>query len=135
MGGHSGDGLWFALAYTGFALNLFDLAPVPALDGGAATAALGPRVWLAGVPVLLAVPVWQAVASRFEPLLLLVAVLGLPHAYEARRSSAREPRYWFTNRLRPRNKIACAAILFGLVCLLAVMMRNVHAMAQVALGH
>lgn len=133
-GSHSGEGLWFALAYTGFALNLFNLAPVPFLDGGTATAALGPRVWLVGVPVLAAVVAWQVVTSRFEPLLLLAAVLGLPHAYDAWRSSAREPRHWFADRLSPRNRAAYATILFGLMCSLAAMMHEVHAVAQLALG-
>ena len=41
-----------AVAYTGFFLNLFNLIPVPPLDGGRITGVLSPRIWLLGVPVL-----------------------------------------------------------------------------------
>ena len=46
--------LLIALAYSGFMLNLFNLIPVSPLDGGRITAIISPRVWLLGVPILIA---------------------------------------------------------------------------------
>ena len=42
-----------ALAFTGFFLNLFNLAPVVPLDGGRAMAAMAPWMWFAGFAVML----------------------------------------------------------------------------------
>jgi Zn-dependent protease len=39
----------YALAYTGFLINLFNLAPVLPLDGGRVAGALHPAIWIAGM--------------------------------------------------------------------------------------
>src|SRR5260221_12736221 len=44
----TGNPLFSALAYTGFFLNLFNLAPVGFLDGGRLAPALSPWLWLGG---------------------------------------------------------------------------------------
>ena len=44
-----------ALAFTGFFLNLFNLAPVVPLDGGRAMAAMAPWMWFAGFAAMLGV--------------------------------------------------------------------------------
>src|SRR3954467_12282524 len=41
----TGDDFWRALAFPGFFLNLFNLAPVVPLDGGRAMAAMAPWMW------------------------------------------------------------------------------------------
>src|SRR5579884_2022289 len=45
--------LLLALAYAGFFLNLFNLIPLSPFDGGRVTAVISPKLWLAGVPVLI----------------------------------------------------------------------------------
>src|SRR5881296_1204082 len=45
----SGNPLFRALAYTGFFLNLFNLAPVGFLDGGRIVTALSPWLWILGI--------------------------------------------------------------------------------------
>src|SRR5215207_2812655 len=45
----TGSDFWRALAFIGFFLNLFNLVPILPLDGGRATAALSPWVWLGGL--------------------------------------------------------------------------------------
>src|ERR1051326_400992 len=49
----TGDPMFRALAFTGFLLNLFNLAPVGFLDGGRIVTALSPWLWLVGFAVLL----------------------------------------------------------------------------------
>jgi len=63
--------LLVALAFTGFFLNLFNLAPISPLDGGRIVAAIHPALWLAGLAVLLGLTI---VAPN--PILILILVLG-----------------------------------------------------------
>src|SRR5687768_2136353 len=60
-----------ALAFTGFFLNLFNLAPVVPLDGGRAMAAMAPWMWFAGFAAMLGFFVFVP-----NPILLLILLLG-----------------------------------------------------------
>src|SRR5215467_12185116 len=70
--------LLLALSYSGFFLNLFNLIPLSPFDGGRITAVLSPRIWLAGVPILIALFFW-----RPSPLLILMALLAAPQVMRA----------------------------------------------------
>jgi Zn-dependent protease len=63
----NGEKLWMAIAYAGFILNLFNLIPLSPLDGGRIVAIVSPRIWLLGMPMLVAVFLWKP-----SPLLLLI---------------------------------------------------------------
>jgi Zn-dependent protease len=63
--------LFRVLAYTGFFMNLFNLLPVIPLDGGRTVAALSPKLWLAGLLLLLGYEV-----VRPSPVIPLILVLG-----------------------------------------------------------
>jgi Zn-dependent protease len=69
-----GSDLLLALAYSGFFLNLFNLIPVPPLDGGRMTGVVSPKFWLVGAPVLIGIFLW-----RPSPMLVIVALLAAPH--------------------------------------------------------
>ena len=77
-----GSDLLLAISYSGFFLNLFNLIPVPPLDGGRMTGVVSRRFWLLGVPVLIAVFLW-----RPSPMLVLVALLAAPHLWRGLRLS------------------------------------------------
>src|SRR6185295_18629358 len=53
----TGNPMFRALAYTGFFLNLFNLAPIGFLDGGRIVTALSPWLWLIGFVILLAMTI------------------------------------------------------------------------------
>src|SRR5205809_6764564 len=69
----SGNALFRALAYTGFLLNLFNLAPFGFLDGGRIVTALSPWLWLVGLVV-----VGALLFAHFNLLLLLFLMISLP---------------------------------------------------------
>jgi Zn-dependent protease len=63
--------LLVALAFTGFFLNLFNLAPISPLDGGRIVAAIHPALWIVGLVALVGLAI---VAPN--PILILILVLG-----------------------------------------------------------
>ncbi len=72
-----GLGVWLdsdllvALAFTGFFLNLFNLAPLTPLDGGRIVAAIHPALWIIGLVGLTGLAI---VAPN--PILILILVIG-----------------------------------------------------------
>ena len=60
-----------ALAFTGFFLNLFNLAPISPLDGGRIVAAIHPALWIVGLLSLLGLTILAP-----NPILILILVLG-----------------------------------------------------------
>jgi Zn-dependent protease len=71
VGEYLDSDLLIALAFTGFFLNLFNLAPISPLDGGRIVAAIHPGLWLAGLAVLLGLTILAP-----NPILILILVLG-----------------------------------------------------------
>ena len=65
------DDFWRALAFTGFFLNLFNLAPVLPLDGGRAMAALTPWMWIVGYALLIVATVFFP-----NPIMFLILLFG-----------------------------------------------------------
>jgi Zn-dependent protease len=72
----TGNPMFRALAYTGFFLNLFNLAPIGFLDGGRIVTALSPWLWLVGFAVLTGMLI-----THFNFLLLLILLLSLPRLF------------------------------------------------------
>jgi Zn-dependent protease len=112
----TGDDFWYALAFTGFFLNLFNLLPVVPLDGGRAMAAMAPWMWFVGFAALVAmVVVWP------NPILLIILLFGgleTWRRWKERRSDDPATKAYY--RVRPRTRLAVAAVYIGLIALLAV---------------
>jgi Zn-dependent protease len=64
--------LWFALASTGFMLNLFNLIPISPLDGGRIVGVVSRWIWLLGYIIGIAV-----FLVTHSPILFLILLLGL----------------------------------------------------------
>ena len=110
----TGEELFQALAFTGFFLNLFNLLPVPPLDGGRAVAALSPWMWLAGFAALV------ALAFVFpNPIMLLILLVGGFETYR-RFKRRKDPAAREYHRVRPRTRAAVAVVYLGLAALLVV---------------
>jgi Zn-dependent protease len=112
----TGGEFWYALAFTGFLLNLFNLLPIVPLDGGRAMAAMAPWMWFvgfAGVVVL-------AFVSP-NPVIILIAVVGgfeLYRRWRDRRDGEEGNAAYY--RVAPRHRLAVGAAYFGLVAALVL---------------
>jgi Zn-dependent protease len=109
----TGSHFWLALAFVGFFLNLFNLAPVLPLDGGRAMAAMAPWMWFAGFAAMIAATVvWP------NPILILILLLGGMETWRRWRSrkSDEGARYY---EVPPKSRFAVAAVYVGLIAVLA----------------
>lgn len=111
----TGNPLFRALAYTGFFLNLFNLAPIGFLDGGRIVTALSPWLWLVGAAV-----VALMLVTHFNFLLLVILVMSLPRLFFLFRKKSDEERRYF--EVLPSRRWAMAALYFGLIGFLVVAM-------------
>jgi Zn-dependent protease len=118
LGSWFGSDLLRALAYSGLFLNLFNLLPVPPLDGGRIAAAVSRWLWVAGLAV--AVPL--ALAWR-NPILILVVVLGGLRAFRVWRTPEADSPYY---AIAPGPRRALALAYFGLAIGLAVGVSILH---------
>jgi Zn-dependent protease len=111
---------WRALAFVGFFLNLFNLAPVLPLDGGRAMAALSPWVWLVGFGILLGVGI-----AFPNPIILLILVLGGFETYR-RFKTRKNPGQQAYYKVPPRTRLLIAAVYIGLAVALVAAMDATH---------
>jgi len=112
--------LLLAISYSGFFLNLFNLIPLSPFDGGRVTAVISPRLWLVGVPILVALFFYNP-----SPLLILMALLAAPNVLKAWRGirGTEEAAYYM---VRLDVRVQYAALYLGLAGFLAIMCNNVH---------
>ena len=115
----TGNHLFVALAYSGFLLNLFNLAPIGFLDGGRIVTALSPWLWLVGTVV-----VGLLLVSQFSFLLLLIFVFSLPRLFSLfRPKSDDEKRYY---EVTPGQRWIMGSLYFGLIAALVLGMKLTH---------
>ena len=115
--------LLLALAYAGLMLNLFNLIPVSPLDGGRIAAIVSPKLWWAGLPILLGLFVINQ-----SPMLLLIAVLAIPHLLSSLKQdgeNGKPPRYY---DVPTSLRWSYATYYLGLTAFLAVMSYQLHRM-------
>ena len=74
----TGSHLYLALAYTGFFINLFNLIPVPPLDGGWIVGAVSPYLWLIGTGLMV---IGFLFGYIHNPMILMLVVLSLPRLW------------------------------------------------------
>ena len=108
--------LLVALAFTGFFLNLFNLAPISPLDGGRIVAAIHPALWFAGLVLLLGLTI---VAPN--PILILILVLGALESWRRWRER-RRPEAEAYYRVTPARRVIVGVSYIALAAILTVAM-------------
>ena len=111
--------LLYALAYTGFLLNLFNLIPVTPLDGGRAMAAMAPAMWIVGLVILVAVAVLFG-----NPLIFIFIVIGfldVRRRLRARREGGSEQDAYY--KVAPQQRLYVGVVYLSLLVRLAAGMQ------------
>ena len=118
----TGNDFWTALAFTGFFLNLFNLAPVVPFDGGRAMAAMAPWMWFVGFGVLVAAAI--AFPNPIIVLILLFGGMETWRRWRMRREGGAEQEAYYS--VRPRDRLLVGAVYVGLIVALVVGMDATH---------
>jgi Zn-dependent protease len=115
----TGDPRFLQLAYTGFSLNLFNLAPIGFLDGGRIVTALSPWLWLLGLVLMGAS---MAIHPNF--IVFLILLMSAPRLFFLfRKKTAEEARYF---EVTPGQRWLMALLYFGLIAFLVLAMRRTY---------
>ena len=115
----TGNDMFRGLAYLGFLLNLFNLAPIGFLDGGRIVTALSPWLWLVGTVVM-----GFLLITHFSFLLLLIFVFSLPRLFSLFRKKSDEERRYY--EVTPEQRWIMGALYFGLIASLVLGMKLVQ---------
>ena len=108
--------LLVALAFTGFFLNLFNLAPISPLDGGRIVAAIHPALWLVGLVLLVGLAILAP-----NPILILILVLGGLESYRRWRER-RRPEAEASYRVTPTRRVIAGVSYIALAAVLTIAM-------------
>jgi Zn-dependent protease len=91
----TGSVLFLRLAEFGFLLNLFNMLPVPPLDGGRVTAAVSPWVWIIGLALVVCYMAVDWLSGHFNFILILLLFMAWPRVQRVltSRDARRTPYY------------------------------------------
>jgi len=110
--------LLFAISYSGFILNLFNLIPLSPLDGGRVVSVISPKIWYLGIPILLIIFYFNP-----SPMLLIIAILAIPRIWEAFQNKSIESDYFSSNQ---QLKIQYGFYYISLIVFLSVLSYETH---------
>ena len=115
----TGNPFWYALASSGFLLNLFNLLPISPLDGGRIIGVISPRLWIVGLAGAIGL-FWLT----WSPLIALIVIMGSVQIWSAaKRSRTERARYY---AVAPGKRIAMGAAFLALLAVTSVGMLAVQ---------
>lgn len=106
IGVTTGNLFWYALASSGFLLNLFNLLPISPLDGGRIIGVISPRLWLLGLAGALGL-----FYLTWSPIIALILLLGSFQIYRSFRTSKSERAAYYDVPIRRRIGMGAAFLL------------------------
>lgn len=116
---YTGEAWLATLAYYGFMLNLFNLAPVGFLDGGRIVTAISPWLWVPGYALMVCYSaIRMKVAGQGIGILEFVLIAGLPRLFSLFRGRTPEMERFY--RIEPGQRVTMGIAYIGLIVLLAV---------------
>ncbi len=107
-------------AYAGFLMNLFNLLPVPPLDGGRVTAAVSPWIWMLGLVGLALLFIWDWQHGHTSYILLLVLIYAFPRIKATLQGRERFSEYYNITRLASWS-IGTVYVLLGVILIILFM--------------
>jgi Zn-dependent protease len=93
----TGNPFWFALASTGFLLNLFNLLPISPLDGGRIIGVISPKLWFVGLAGAIGL-----FFLTWSPIIILIVIMGSLQIRAAAKMSKTETARYYTVTLAKR---------------------------------
>jgi len=104
----TGNPFWFALAMSGFLLNLFNLLPISPLDGGRIIGVISPKLWILGLVGAIAL-----FYLTWSPIIGLIILLGSFQIYSSRKRPAAERTRYYA--VTPGKRIAVGLAFLALL--------------------
>jgi Zn-dependent protease len=102
----TGNLFWFALASSGFLLNLFNLLPISPLDGGRIIGVISPKLWVLGL-----LAAGTLFYLTWSPIIALILLLGSFQIYKSFKASKTERARYYNVSMAKRIGMG-AAFLF-----------------------
>jgi Zn-dependent protease len=102
----TGNLFWFALASSGFLLNLFNLLPISPLDGGRIIGVISPKLWILGL-----LGAGALFYLTWSPIIALILLLGSYQIYTAFKQSKTERAAYYDVSLGRRIAMGAAFLL------------------------
>jgi Zn-dependent protease len=115
---------FFALAYIGFFLNLFNLIPVVPLDGGRAMAAMAPWMWWVGFAALIPLALFVFHGSFIIFIIMIFGAREVWARWKLRQTRSLEQAAYY--RVSSHARAAVAIVYVGLIVLLAAGMDTAY---------
>lgn len=114
----TGNQLALVLSWFGFTINLFNLLPVPPLDGGRVAAAISPWIWVLGLAGLGVMLVEEFRNNREPWILVLVLLYALPRIIKTLKPQGRSGPYYAIGKVAPVVIATAYLTLLGLLLVL-----------------
>lgn len=102
------------LTQLGIFINLFNLLPVPPLDGGRVAAAMSPRIWIIGLIAMGLIMLDDLRHGRDVSLLILIAIFALPRIIQTLKGGRHGEYYKIGRRASATIATCYLALLFVL---------------------
>lgn len=96
-----GPHLALTLSWFGFMMNLFNLLPVPPLDGGRVAAAISPWIWVIGLAGMGMMLLDEIKSGRGTGILLIILIIALPRIIRTLKPSGRSGPYYAIGKVAP----------------------------------
>jgi Zn-dependent protease len=110
---------FLAVSYAGFMLNLFNLIPLSPLDGGRIMAAISPKLWLLGVPLLIGLFIWHP-----SPMIIVIGLMALPQVWSVLQNKSLTQSAYY--RVTTSVRVSYSAQYLLLVIALLVLSFDIH---------
>lgn len=110
-----GPQIALVLAWFGFMMNLFNLLPVPPLDGGRVAAAISPWIWVIGLGGMGIMLLDEFKSGRGPGILLIILIIAIPRIVKTLKPSGRAGPYYAIGKVAPVVIGVCYLALLGLL--------------------